>query len=195
MVRVRERTIPTERPPLVGEVIANFSGYRVPRGQRDGSLRPYSQFPRQEPLLLIIITLSAGIFKGPEIWPLTFWRRESIVDCGFERPPVVKSLDCFPAFYGTRRFITEFTRALRLFQYWARPIQSTQPPLISRRSILLQWSLYKAEPQGTENIFHIGQVSALYKIAKKKKMLNPLKSYYIHGAYLFISQNRRRWLL
>jgi hypothetical protein len=37
MVRVRERTIPTERPPLVGEVIANFCGQRVPRGQRDGS--------------------------------------------------------------------------------------------------------------------------------------------------------------
>jgi hypothetical protein len=44
MVSVRERTIPTERPPLVGEVIANFCGYRVPRGQRDGSLRPYSRF-------------------------------------------------------------------------------------------------------------------------------------------------------
>jgi hypothetical protein len=26
MVCVRERTIPTERPPLVGEVIANFCG-------------------------------------------------------------------------------------------------------------------------------------------------------------------------
>jgi hypothetical protein len=26
MVRVRERTIPTERPPLIGEVIANFCG-------------------------------------------------------------------------------------------------------------------------------------------------------------------------
>jgi hypothetical protein len=26
MVRVREQTIPTERPPLVGEVIANFCG-------------------------------------------------------------------------------------------------------------------------------------------------------------------------
>jgi hypothetical protein len=25
---VRKRTIPTEQPPLVGEVIANFSGYR-----------------------------------------------------------------------------------------------------------------------------------------------------------------------
>jgi hypothetical protein len=29
MVRVRERTIPTERPPLVGEVIANFCGCHV----------------------------------------------------------------------------------------------------------------------------------------------------------------------
>jgi hypothetical protein len=26
MVRVRERTMPTERPPLVGEVVANFCG-------------------------------------------------------------------------------------------------------------------------------------------------------------------------
>jgi hypothetical protein len=26
---VRERTIPTERPPLVGEVSANFCGWRV----------------------------------------------------------------------------------------------------------------------------------------------------------------------
>jgi hypothetical protein len=44
MVWVRKRTIPTEWPPLVGEVIANFCGYRVPRGQRDRSLRPYSVF-------------------------------------------------------------------------------------------------------------------------------------------------------
>jgi hypothetical protein len=51
MVWVSEWTIPTERPPLVGEVIANFCGQRVPRGQRDGSLLPYSRFSRQEPLL------------------------------------------------------------------------------------------------------------------------------------------------
>jgi hypothetical protein len=50
MVWVRERTIPTERSPLVDEVTANFCGHRVPRGQRDGSLRPYSRFSRQEPL-------------------------------------------------------------------------------------------------------------------------------------------------
>jgi hypothetical protein len=31
-----------------------------------------------------------------------------------ERPPVVRPLDTFPAFYGTARFITEFTRALHL---------------------------------------------------------------------------------
>jgi hypothetical protein len=47
MVWVRERTIPTERPPLLREVIANFCGWRVPRSQRDGSLRPYSRFSRQ----------------------------------------------------------------------------------------------------------------------------------------------------
>jgi hypothetical protein len=44
MVWVSERTIPTERPPLVGEVIANFCVERVPRGQNDGSLRPYYRF-------------------------------------------------------------------------------------------------------------------------------------------------------
>jgi hypothetical protein len=48
---VRKRTIPTERSPLVGEVNANFCGWRVTRGQRDGSLRPYCRFSRQEPLL------------------------------------------------------------------------------------------------------------------------------------------------
>jgi hypothetical protein len=35
----RKRTIPTERPPHVGEVSAYFSGYRVSRGQRNGSQR------------------------------------------------------------------------------------------------------------------------------------------------------------
>jgi hypothetical protein len=56
MVWVRERTIPTERPSLVREVIANFWGQRVPHGQRDGSLRPYSRFPRQEALLFYQVT-------------------------------------------------------------------------------------------------------------------------------------------
>jgi hypothetical protein len=48
---IRERTIFTERPPLSGEVSANFSWRRVPRGSVDGSLLPYSRISRQEPLL------------------------------------------------------------------------------------------------------------------------------------------------
>jgi hypothetical protein len=40
---VRERTIPTERQHLVGEVSANFCGQRVSRGQCNGPQRPYSR--------------------------------------------------------------------------------------------------------------------------------------------------------
>jgi hypothetical protein len=43
---VRKRTILTERPPLVDEVSANFCRQRVPRGQRDRSLRLYSRISR-----------------------------------------------------------------------------------------------------------------------------------------------------
>jgi hypothetical protein len=43
---VRKRTIPTERPPLVGEVNANFCGKRVPRGHHDRCLRPYYRISR-----------------------------------------------------------------------------------------------------------------------------------------------------
>jgi hypothetical protein len=42
----RERTIPTERPPLIGEVSANFGGYRVSHGRRNGSPRPKSRLSR-----------------------------------------------------------------------------------------------------------------------------------------------------
>jgi hypothetical protein len=38
---VRERTIPTERPPPVGEFSSKiFAGRGVSRGQRNGSARP-----------------------------------------------------------------------------------------------------------------------------------------------------------
>jgi hypothetical protein len=37
---VRKRTIPTEGMPFVGKVSANFCGWRVSRGQRNGSPRP-----------------------------------------------------------------------------------------------------------------------------------------------------------
>ena len=43
----------------------------------------------------------------------------------------------FPAFHGTRRFITIFTSARRLSLSWASPIQSIYPHPISWRSILI----------------------------------------------------------
>jgi hypothetical protein len=49
----------------------------------------------------------------------------------------VQPLGSFPAFYGTRRFITDFTRAQHLYLSWARPIQSTTLNPISKRSILM----------------------------------------------------------
>jgi hypothetical protein len=47
-----ERSIPTERPPLVGEV-TTFANRGVPHGQRDGSLRPHSRFPRPESIIFL----------------------------------------------------------------------------------------------------------------------------------------------
>jgi hypothetical protein len=41
-----------------------------------------------------------------------------------EKPPIVQPLMNFPAFYGTRRFITVFTRALHWSLSWARSIPS-----------------------------------------------------------------------
>jgi hypothetical protein len=47
------------------------------------------------------------------------------------------AIQIFLAFYGTRRFNTEFTRDLHLFLSLARPIQSTSPHPTSPRSILI----------------------------------------------------------
>ena len=43
----------------------------------------------------------------------------------------------FPAFHGTRRFITALTSVRHLSLSWARPIQSIHPHPISRRSVLI----------------------------------------------------------
>jgi hypothetical protein len=61
---VRERNIPTERPPFVGEVSANFCVKRVPRGRRDGSLRQYSLISRP------------GHFTTIQIIPSTWQERQ-----------------------------------------------------------------------------------------------------------------------
>jgi hypothetical protein len=62
-----------------------------------------------------------------------------------------------PAFYGTRRFITAFTRTRHLSLFWARSIQFMPPYSTSWKSILIlsspsrpgssQWSLCLRFPQ------------------------------------------------
>jgi hypothetical protein len=54
-----------------------------------------------------------------------------------EKPPIVQLLKNFPAFYGPRRFIIVFTRALHWSLPWARSIQSIPSHPISIRSILI----------------------------------------------------------
>jgi hypothetical protein len=68
---VCERTIPTERPPLVENVSAKFCGQRVPRGQRDGSLRQYSHLSWQEPLFFLSSSSSIVLTRlsGPRSRP------------------------------------------------------------------------------------------------------------------------------
>jgi hypothetical protein len=57
----------------------------------------------------------------------------------FEKPPILKLLKNFAAFYGTRRFITVFTRALHC--PYPEPDQSNPSHPISLRSILMLFTL------------------------------------------------------
>jgi hypothetical protein len=55
-----------------------------------------------------------------------------------ERLQVVQPFKNFLAFYGTRRFISRFTRSFYLSLSWDRPIQSTSPhPTPPRSSLIL----------------------------------------------------------
>jgi hypothetical protein len=54
-----------------------------------------------------------------------------------EKLPIVQLLKNFPAFYGTRKFIIVFTRALHWSLSWDRSIQSILSQPISLRSILI----------------------------------------------------------
>jgi hypothetical protein len=83
------------------------------------------------PTLLVSVFCSRASFVLPRS-TLTLWNWELL-----ERPQIMQPVDSFPAFYGTRSFITAFTRALHVSLSWARPIQSTPPQPISKRSILI----------------------------------------------------------
>jgi hypothetical protein len=83
VAKVSERTIPIERQPLVCEVSANFCGYKVPRAQREGFLRPYARLSRPEPLLFlpssssVVLTRLSGPRSRPSTSQKIWYRRES----------------------------------------------------------------------------------------------------------------------
>jgi hypothetical protein len=52
-----------------------------------------------------------------------------------EKPPIMQPLNNFPTLYGTRRFITVFTRALQWSIFWAISTQFSPSHPISLRSI------------------------------------------------------------
>jgi hypothetical protein len=54
-----------------------------------------------------------------------------------EKSPVAQLLKNFPTFYGTRKFITVFTRTFHWSLFWARWIQFIPTHLISSRFVLL----------------------------------------------------------
>jgi hypothetical protein len=79
------------------------------------------------------------------IYLLTYLWRWALL----EEEPILQLLKNFPAFYGTRRFITVFTRVLHWFLSWARSIQSIPSHPISLRSkLILSTHLHLGLPSG-----------------------------------------------
>ena len=71
----------------------------------------------------------------------------------------------FPAYHGTRKFITALTSVRHLSLYWASPIQSIYPHPTSCRSILI-----------LSTHLHLGLPSGLFPSAFRNKTLyTPLK--------------------
>jgi hypothetical protein len=69
-------------------------------------------------MLLKMCILAAGKFSWRLIWKVTL--KNSLMELSPSWEPVIMQLlKNFQAFYGTRRFITEFTRALQLSLSWA----------------------------------------------------------------------------
>jgi hypothetical protein len=70
---VRERTIPTERQTLIGEVSVVIADREVLHGQRGGFLRPHSRFSIPKPLYFLPSSSSAVLMRlsGPRSRPTT----------------------------------------------------------------------------------------------------------------------------
>jgi hypothetical protein len=89
---------------------------------------------------IIAITFIRNSFM---VYATRLWVVRSIVTYSMEQSPsweanwLLQLVKKFPAFYGTRKFITVLTSARHLSLSWANSIQSPQTPPTSWRSILI----------------------------------------------------------
>jgi hypothetical protein len=139
---VRELIIPAE---LVGEVSANFCGWTVSCGQRDGSLRPYSRVSRPEPLFFFKQLLNCTP-EAEWISFLTYYFSKHLVVSGIEPRP----LDLQPGTLTTtpqrrwsrsrsRSYFTTDSQSVSMS--WHRvPLWDLQPDIISCRNVAV-WNL------------------------------------------------------
>ena len=90
----------------------------------------------------------------------------------------------FPAFYGTRRFITAFTSARHLSLSWASSIQSTPPHPTSWRSIFILFSYLR-----------LGLPNSLFPSGFPTKPSIPLSSppFALHASSISFFSNNIRW--
>jgi len=88
-----------------------------------------------------IISLSVSAFRFPlDSYLLTPWCRVLL-----EKLTGLQLVKKFPAFHGTRRYITALTSVHHLSLSWASPIQSIYPHPTSWRSILILSSHLRAD--------------------------------------------------
>ena len=83
-------------------------------------------------LLRLTLSLLHKRFLYILTYLLTLWYRVLL-----EKPTFLQLVKKFPAFHGTRRFITALTSVCHLSLSWASPIQSIYPHPTSWRSILI----------------------------------------------------------
>ena len=92
----------------------------------------YRRVPRDPPFSPLLLVQLFIILTYLLTYLLTPWSRILLEKLtGFQ---LVKK---FPAFYGTKLFITSFTSAQQLSLSWARSIQSIPPQPTSWRSVLI----------------------------------------------------------
>jgi hypothetical protein len=124
---VRERTIRPSDRRLSAKWVPTFADRGVSHGQRDGSLRPWSRFPRPEQLLFI--SSSSSIVLNEAEWTpfQTHYFSENVVAQGIEPGP----LDLKPGTLTSRPqrciifinilmyvFITFFRAVAEIFSVW-----------------------------------------------------------------------------